>query len=68
MPKFEKLATHRDGPVTPLIPCRSNVGATASPAPNGFTDMLPANLTFVGPVLGAVGAPAGEQLFATGRA
>lgn len=62
----QKLITHRDAlPCDPSIPCRSNVGPTASPAPNGFTDVLPANLAFVGPVRGALGAPAGEQQLAT---
>lgn len=64
---FPKLITHRDAlPCDSAAnPCRSNVGPTASPAPNGFTDLLPANLAFVGPVRGGLGAPEGQQQLAT---
>ena len=39
--------------------CSTNVGSGVSPAPNGFTDLLPAGLALLGSVSAVNGTPAG---------
>lgn len=51
------VAWETDQLVPALCLCRTNAGRTPSPAPNGFTDLIPAGLTYVGPVVAVGGAP-----------